>query len=585
MLAAALSLLLASPASAIDEFKRPPDGSKLYGLEKPGGNQACMEISWHWQVNPTIMKLQASGSFICQNRCYAKKHPSHEKCDFSCDIKCMGNHRGHTDAGTSHSSDEGQAIEQAFAQFGVESQKYSIFGLTQADSGMGDIDYNPAYTYEYSSPCWTSEPCSYSAKGIELASYEVEIVIQLLRLVPNGDGTFMRANGPRVVLKRYASFPVPDSLTFRYSGSNCKCTGEATIAGVPFDQIPDYAVTCTDESGDTRVCTGQEMEAMQFEPECEDMNHATLACSMPAGMTAVQVPAGWEFDCVDGTAQDTQAVEDMKFTSEVMMASTAPTFDVAPRAKVKTLTMCLEMTKKEPNRKLKYRLAPPSNPLVQRSAMFAANSRRRGVHDQVRTWIITDHATYDEVAKLLVPVPSPAMYLRELKNAEDLGAFTPSDPKSLKMLQNDLLATPGVEAAVMDQFIRNKLRVDRPATLKWISTHGKFFAEWFADVKSSSMADAIGHLVSVLAGAGDDAATAAIDLLMSEPLTEFRSPIGESDGIGAYASLLTSPCKPALAEKAVQMLETYKHPSAQFAYLNAHSSLSASLKKRLGEIE
>lgn len=580
-----LSAFLALAVAPIN-FTPPPDGSTTYSIDGIAAEDTFTraEVSWHW--NPPVRReAYQYESLACRNTCRGLVHFVHKACDRSCDNACQSTHRESLPAARGfYIYPVGVvSMEEGARQFGFNvdiGRSVMKGGLDQ--SGITAAEQNPALRADWNLSCWNDDPCSVNRKSLEELIYRVDFDVKLFRL--NWvDSKYIRTDGP--VVKYYVDLSIldKDSIKFKSKSVNCRCALVPDHASsTPIEQIPDTAVTCTEPDGDTRVCTGEEIKQMGFEVTCEDMNHATVVCTSPMETCSqIKIPAGWEFDCVDGSAQDTQLCQDLTFdcTGGQMVASLAPL--AAPKPKVDAFTMCLEIKKKEPKRGIKYRLKPPSTLERLKSARLAADSRRRGIWDQVRTWIITDNATCDEIAKLLIPAPSPAMYMRELHNAHKMNSINPAMPKVTALYNNDLLTTPGVEAEPMTDFMRVKLNYDRAATMKWIrASAAQSFADWFAENPARVVAPALNTFVEAFTSAGDDGLLAVAEMIASPALAPHLESL-EGEGVFNLAVRLAAPADPKLAEAIVVALEKSRHPSAQFAALNAHKSLSAGLKKRL----
>lgn len=582
-----LSAFLALAVAPIN-FTPPPDGSTTYSLDEMSveNTSTRAEIKWHW--NPPIRRKTLDfNSLACRNTCRGLVHFVHKACDRSCDNACQSAHRDTIPASRgffTYTLATEQTMESAASMFGFNVAVGRAVMKGGLDlSGISATEQNPALAVSWNFTCWNDEPCSSARKSIEELVYRVDFEVRLFRL-NRVDDKMIRTEGPLVNYHVDVSILDKDSLKPGRKTTYCRCAlvPEEHASAGPVEQIPDTAVTCTEPDGDTRVCTGEEIKQMGFEVTCEDMNHATVVCTSPMETCSqIKIPAGWEFDCVDGSAQDTQLCQDLTFdcTGGQMVASLAPL--AAPKPKVDAFTMCLEIKKKEPKRTIKYRLKPPSTLERLKSARLAADSRRRGIWDQVRTWIITDNATYDEIAKLLIPAPSPAMYMRELHNAHKIGAINPAMPKVTALYNNDLLTTPGVEAEPMTDFLRVKLNYDRAATMKWIrASAAQSFADWFAENPARVVAPALNTFVEAFTSAGDDGLLAVAEMIASPALAPHLESL-EGEGVFNLAVRLAAPADPKLAEAIVVALEKSRHPSAQFAALNAHKSLSAGLKKRL----
>lgn len=594
MISALAALAIVSSNTTLN-FTPPPPGSKTYSMGDSDTTLNRVDISWKWEKQASeAMRLT---SLICDKLCTGQKHFRHQDCDSSCDIKCTSAHR--EDAGPQWQAATqvggGPTLETALSQFGFDQQVASSIEYTSyASSGINDIRQDPKLRAKWNLSCWNDDPCTTSTRMIDEDEYTISIDVRLYRITIIGD-TELRTNGPTVHLAASVFLLKPETISEPTKSIRCRCdiVTKEEHSSVPTQVIPQTAVTIKEPDGDTRVATGQEVKAMGFQVVANDMNHATFTMTGTCGNASeVCIPAGWELDCSDGSAQDTLLVQDLRFPitppppPPVLLASIFPAQpSVAQPVKLDALTMCLEIDKKEPNSKLKYKLVPPTNQARILNARLAADNRRPSIATQVRTWIITDNASYDAIAKLLIPVPSPAMYIRELHNAKKIGAINPFEKKVAVMYSNELLTTPGLEPEAMDDFVRVKLNYDREATINWIGTSaGKSWAEWFESVAPSAVAPALDQFIGRFANSGDAALLALAQMLASNELAPHLASI-KGETMGALASRLLQPCDAKLAEAIVVALERTKSPAAKFALLNLDKSISGSLRDRLKRIE
>ncbi|MCE9559404.1 MAG: hypothetical protein K8R88_10670 [Armatimonadetes bacterium] len=590
MLAAIVTLAF---ALAPVDFTPPPDGSVTYtlGLEGAGGNDILADLKWHWNEPTRGKAITDLHSLDCNNVCRGMVHFAHKACDTSCDMVCESSHRQSIppySGWLTYPVGNPNNILEAAEKFGFDfALGNGIMDDSSSRSGIDAAEQNPKLRAEWNLTCWNSAPCTLSTKNIEELTYKIDYEIQFYRLTRMADGSLARTNGP--VTQFYREMYIVDAKSMQppVNVEACKCAlgYEEHANATPLDKVPVACISIVEDDGDTRVATGQEIKDMNFQVVCNDMSNALVTLNSPLqNCSMVKIPAGWEFDCEDGSAQDTQLVNDLNFDCSSAFFATKTAL-MAPKPQAKANTMCLEIKKKEPNAKLKYRLKQPSTLARLKSARLTADSRRYVNSVQVRTWIITDYASFTDISKLLIPAPAPATYLRELHTAHRIGGINPAEPKAKALYDNELLSTPGVEPEPMEDFVKAKLASDREATMKWVRTSAaKSFADWFKGNEAAVVAKAVNTFVTRFARAGDDGRLAVAEMLASKNLAPHLYSL-KGEGISALAARLTQPVDGKLAEALVVALEKTKHPSARFAALNAHKSLSAGLKRRLEQIK
>ncbi|GEM_PF-3090697 len=600
MLSALLSVAIGMTQPA--PLRPPPNGGISYLLSESDTTRQEVHITWTWQLQPEAAPLVVDGT--CQRKCVVKKHFTHTQCDSSCDTRCEENHviEGQAVVYWSDNFTE-TTMAQAGRMFGIGDELIKAVNAGALnESKMYEYVDNPNLIPKVKVPHWHDQPCGWSGKKAATVYYIFNLESKFYRFVKLDDGSETRTAGPVGVNRLIVKIPDMTKLSNSDPWTSCLCEvarkvdiedKEVGMAVPP--PVEESAVVCTDSDGKMVACSDQQIKDMDIEVVCNDMNHAVVTCgNMPAECTEVSIPAGYEFDCVDGSAQDTQLLQDLKFQHAVppppppVFASLAPV--AVPRmvaeVSLNALTACLEIEKKEPNKKLRYRLRPPSNLKRLLSARFAAKAPRRGLQDQVRTWIVTDNATIAQMEKVLVPAPSNAMYMRELRNARKIGAIDFSNKKAIAMYDSELLSTPGVDEETLKSFWDVKSRYDREGTFKWIMTlGGKSFAEWYDQTAEGPTSKRLGELISGLCGWGDDGIMAAAELLVAKELDPHRATVSGIPEANMIASRLTSKCDGKLAEAIVRAIEKNSLPGAQFALLNADKSLSAALKARLAKIK
>ncbi len=564
-----LAALVIAVQPAPVPLKLPPDGNSVYSVGPQGEDtKSLVDISWTWDRSEKPVEFISEPSLTCFKECLGEKHFVHAQCNDSCDAQCPTEHRGENRLRWRYVQYEGDSYSEAADKFGVKMDEMAVFTRAEQDSGMDGMHDNPALTVKWNYACWNEDPCSDSRRALPVIVEKVKVISQFYRLNIQPDGSTTRTQGPKVVATHSVQRATSNPETKSPPHVSCRCELIVKDGGVMADPPKDVqvAMTGTTADGTVRALTGSEIKELDIQVVAEDMNHAELSCNASTTFQSISCPAGWELQCVDGSAQDTQIVENLTLpTGQVFLASLVYGGNLRP--KVDAFTMCLNIKKKEPNKKLKYRLQPPSTPWALRSAQYAAKSPRRGPWDQVRTWIIMDTASYDAIAKVLVPPPSPATYMRELKNADEIGSISAQNPKVLALYETDFLAVPGVEEPVMRHFLATKLAHDRAATLAWIRASGKVFGEWFGEARPKVVASSMAALIARLSLAGDDATMAALELLQSQSLAEHKNVLKESGAIGPFLARMCSPCTPALEAKIGEVFSLYGVSKSDFKRL------------------
>lgn len=203
-----------------------------------------------------------------------------------------------------------------------------------------------------------------------------------------------------------------------------------------------------------------------------------------------------------------------------LIASLAPggQTTTAPQRRPTLRVACMEMTKKMPDN-MRFHIEPCPDPVLAKLCAIGKDAPIRGLYDQPRIWIYTDHATIADCnAHLLKPV-TPAMYLRALwedasAGAIDLGnaAFKPCiDPVLVRGLNAPAAAKLWLVSA-LDQ-------INPEGLANEVQTDGASLQPQLSDgSRDQSMAD----LLDALAGSKTPAVVSGLPKFISDAIPADR---------------------------------------------------------------
>lgn len=536
------------------------------------------EMEWSWTFEEKETKSIAV--LECTNACQGKKHTKHEDCDLSCDDACdkrpgqfahykvlaptmedIDSKGNSLPAGTND-----KKINEDFVKFGIPSLVSANSKVTTSvDKAFSKKYDGGTWVVTCSSDHWNKSPCSTSVKIIDVKVYWVTVDYRMWDNSKEADGTTKHTDGPKGTLKYKVT--IPDGGTLRVAGTSITCKCQVLQEPPPKDHgyIPghngsggEYAYV--DNGGTKEMVTGAVLNGVVKEITCHDMTKATLVVGPTAN--AVFIPAGWEFDCVDGSCQDVQIVENILIEASLLErrieVNISPTYDFQKTLRL----MCLEIEKPEPREGKKYVLLPPSSPALARLAQLTRDTRFRGPWDQVRLWIATDFATPEKIAKVLIPAPGPGTYVRELFKAAIVDAISTKDPRIAKLMSPALLLAENFDGPAVEWFLNERLLADEAATCKWLIGQGSAIAELFKKGDSKDDLELLGRIVRTLGRRGSAASVGAAIWVLSKGCpdayrqalidsawgTDFAMSLGEMDMEAARATLeWLSTAKPAYA--------------------------------------
>ncbi|MBS1713723.1 MAG: hypothetical protein JST30_05240 [Armatimonadetes bacterium] len=593
LVALGLGLVLAVQVFA---QKLPADGSCQWSIGPQGETVfTVLEVSWKW-TDKGRRTIYRNDDLQCGGFCRGKKHLLHEQCDQSCDTPCTAIHD--VSLGPLFPDMEvPEQLDQDVARFtGMsETRNYGYTAMTATYERMGGQAYesDPALQLKAKFGCWNQDPCSYKQKVYDVHDIECVLTYTLKRETRMPDGSVVTTQGPVRTSKISGTVPVPDSVR---DGEGKEVVCRCSI--VSDDKDKEVGFWGPGDNGTGLVCMhgddrhrldGKGLEGLGLTLVGQSMDRFTVTVSnKPPDCDKLIIPAGWEFQCVDGSLQDTVLVEDA--TIEFMTGSNvgsltlnveANPWNVFDRAVKDVRTLCLNIKKREPEPGKQYRLVPPSRPAVVDLARMTRDSRFKGPWDQTRLWIVTDRASLDDVGKVLLPGPTPRMYLRELYTVVERNLFR-IDPKTdLKLADNRLFVTSAPDEGPLDWFVAWKVRNDKAKSLAWLKGNTKALVALFEKEKVEEAAEGVAMLAAALTKTRDkDATMTAVEILLDPHLEPYRKPVANDPHSSSVTALLTWTTDAVLAGKVLDYIEACRPPSAPFACRNVSKDLPQDVQDR-----
>lgn len=540
----------------------------------------------------------------CANTCGGKKHKTHETCDSTCDLACL--------VATRHLltlTPEGNEFDANFENrpsTGIRVTLGRLLGRMGAPMIVStDIfDFTRAYainanfasegkkeqlveTYRKVRDHWNNTPCSNQKIYATFERYRVRIEWHLYykegdRIQEGGTGT------------NYLKMDVPLDGEFRLADAetNCKCvvdpeapTEHGYIPGTPL-QNQGYAMVT--ESGVSRPMLWKDIPAAVAGVDVPNMNQAIF--QVPENITSTYFfPAGWELECEDGSGQDVQLQDDLmimpRFAGEQIVVNIQPVSGSFAEIPIKVL--CLEMTKPEPKLGMKYNLVPPKSPNLRALANIVKGSRFRGPWDQMRLWIATDQASFEEMSKVLLPMPGKGTYLKELYRTVSAGALAESHPAMEKMAKAEFLAADVFDAEAASWLVSTRLRLGQAELLKWLDSNGPTFAKFYEKSAIENQPPdgelRVGTIVSALMSEPDALrATSAIKLLGARPASITEKEKSAADF--RIARVVSTVADEKLATVVLDWIEAKKPHSAVEFLAAPHPDLPPAIHERAAKI-
>lgn len=169
------------------------------------------------------------------------------------------------------------------------------------------------------------------------------------------------------------------------------------------------------------------------------------------------------------------------------------------------MTACTELHKKAPDGR-RMKMKPVQDQVLQQIAMLSQNDMIRGLYDQVRVWIYTDHATMDEVNKVLLPKTTKSGYVRSLYDDFRVGALDVSKPEVKRLFEPALVDCPTAPPAAQKWFVNRMSMMNGKALAEYMAGPGASMAD---ALKNDAEVKGLAQIVDALASAASPEVHAA----------------------------------------------------------------------------
>ncbi|MBS1717165.1 MAG: hypothetical protein JSS72_05485 [Armatimonadetes bacterium] len=410
---------------------------------------ARMEITYSWSLKPKYNgEPEDIAEDKCTSACQGGKHKEHKECDTSCDKACTVDHKKELKAmshfapiGRGQGRANGRQIREKVTAIAkdmdIEAIAYWNLGtsdkVAEIQKAMKEkIKVDPGHPSK-------DKPCTSVAMRYVERPYTLNVQVNISVIVRDVTGKKETIRSDEINLN-CGSVYVTDPTPLLTDTVNCLCKEEKpkTATGLP------------------RIWDGSTYDGFLADNSLEGYNHLSgyvnitgqnmNYCTVGLGeMTQLcEFPAGTIFVPDDGSSQRMVLSQDVFMTNPRWgpLASMIPGFTQdSPPMKVRVL--CTQMGLHEPSSRTHFRPAVSVDPVVAQLARMTAASHFHGPWDQMRMWIHTDRASYDQIKTRLIPCPGGGRY-REL--AEDVYKVETDPAASAAIEKNitaDILFQPG----------------------------------------------------------------------------------------------------------------------------------------------
>lgn len=444
-------------------------------------------------------------SNVCGNICQGPPppHKTHKECDLFCDAPCESTHKFETLAHSGFSGWGHQDVERPFTEAFAEAAELFRKRNLPVDSNLdwltnirdtyiskvNEMAEKEMFIYEPkhlgrnpSTPCLWGKFTVLAEKERVVAKIMKDLVFQEMKNgdlvtvyeMPMGDDVYVPVTHAGEVIGN----------TMVESGVRCLCGAEETALmedepaiglGSTWRSFPISNPTAGYQTLVKNMRWGEAQVAVQG----DSMTSCTFNISGDP-MAQVYVPAGTLLVPDNNRDQVMMVLENYNSS---LVAGINPF-----RNQVRVA--CTQMGKDEPTSKTKFAIASPTDGNLKRLAQYTVNSRFRGPWDQVRMWIYTEGATFEEIAKKMSPMVAKSTYLQELDRVLKGGISMAKRKKltdniSLDMIGDFRCGLDGLNRAlpVLWKKDSKKLMSSAPVfAAKWISESSDFGPEMVASL-------------------------------------------------------------------------------------------------------
>lgn len=587
MVAAILSFILARGMA--------PQIGKLSEVEvKMAGNLRLV-------VDPEAKEPVKKALFFnvyCENVCRGKKHLLHSECDASCDKACSHIHKETFGAVSSYSEDVSDLAKAIGSAKGLKDHMLYTDAYVALDKiidqGLGQGKAREKYWVTIDWKHWAKDPCSYVDRDSLYWIYSVSCKWRIVKdgVDASGKPTSTEVkNGTCVVELKLPT----DEYEDRKPVVRCACSvvqdgpdgGGGGDGGISH---PEERTAFVEKCGPPmEVCSTQDLDKFGFEVVCANMNEGTCTATnympMPVDLC---VQEGMQLECVDESAQDCVCVGGCRLhlPPANIFALTTGFGEPAMPVSAPIRLQCLNLHKDQPNRRIKYRPVLADSREIVALARFQKQQMIGGPWDQIRTWIYTDHASLDEIGKVILPPPTEGAYLKAAYQVSTvLPRFDFSAPENRRCLEPRLIAgnVAGREATLW--LVRQLDRIDPNGLAQWVNANPAAFAPLWTNTSLTVNPKHLADVASALLQSDEPVVReAGIQFLLKTVPVDKRDLVLKNNGFEGMNRALIRCSDSEEAGRLLDVVEAYKEPAATFGLRNMRKELPANIRDRAARL-
>ncbi|MBS1700803.1 MAG: hypothetical protein JST12_04015 [Armatimonadetes bacterium] len=559
----------------------PKPGEITYSLDDQSVDMNHSYLEFKWTYVDKGPMLDYDFDVACINRCNGEKHFDHKFCDLSCDSPCtMGVHQFESTP-IVFQDDEQSAIRevnQGAKQFGFSVDTGG--GVDAVDQQIRNTIKSTYYVHEQFS-CWNHAPCSTSFKGYFCRLISAKLTYQFYRLESDATGREVKVSGPEKTVD-LVSYRVADK-TAPFLDSVTRCLCDVVKEGIPKEHA--YRTGgLFEEEGNQSAYAMKDVGKFGVTVSFASMNSFTMTASNPTNMPVTLVLEPGTICTPDKSDQQTMCTTKRVELSLMPKGSGTVTVPFGPMVfdpsyeSADGYGACINMHKKMPDGTAKYTLSLSDNPAIVQLADFASHELIQGPWTQTRFWIVSDHASLDEVRKVLLPRPTEGIYVRGLYDIASHTDVDLTDKAYRKCMEPRLIVGSTISRDGTAWFVRTMAKIDAKGFGDWVTKNAKAFAPLFAE-KTDSVDFKHAVDVELALSASDDASlrAVALDYLRTAVPEANRADFCNAGGLDDLGMLLQDD---ALRSKALDVAALYPYARVKMALCNLPASASGDDKAK-----
>ena len=560
------------------EFKREirtPNGNGVEGTEFFTLNYEC---TWEL-VSTNETKWRAKPE--CVLRCNGKKHANHADCDTSCDTPCpVHTHRFSFTGFTHYLTANMRQAEHDASTLVIDAggDPYAANWTSYVTKSLSNAKRMSERLKTYAVPCWNNDPCSSNRRYYGLRKYQFHITGRLMEngyLMSHGVKTAYapRNRGMHGQIVAEVWLPETDPLD-QSTTYNCKCKldikdGLPNLGKINSDGwvppvwggvlIWDSAGNSVDGEGVRLNISGVDLNRVHVEVQNDLDRDVTVL--LGGGLVLV--------------------ASDDKYQSMTIVVQTKLAVPAHSTQSTDARAACVAMNKLEPDKSTAFSISPEQNPALLEMAAITNASHFRGPADQARVWIVTDHATFDDIKKHLVPGPGAAQYLNALYDVSRADGIDVNDKEFQDCFDADLLLTTAAKTDAVAWFVQHLDRTNPGALLDFAKKHSGDVADELGKDADQDDVKSVSELIQILCACSSiEGRQAGLELLLHSVPEDKRDDLVKA---GALEGILVSMQSddPREQEQTLDVIDVYSHkPSAESVAKLAELGASDKVKSR-----